>query len=65
MVKTDLSCTLFIREPNYRKEERHPMQLQMKQFYVPRRSSHRYAEEDTAQEITSKISRNILSLEDL
>lgn len=40
------------------------MQIQMKQFYLPRRSSHRY-DDDYAPEITSKISRNILSLEEL
>lgn len=40
------------------------MQLQMKQFYLPRRASHRY-DEDYAPEISSKISRNILSLDDM
>jgi hypothetical protein len=40
------------------------MNLHLKQFYLPRRSSKRYAEEDNI-EIASKISRNIISLDEV
>lgn len=65
IVKSDRSCTLFLREPNYQRQEKHPMQLHLKQFYMGRRSSKRYADEDNSAEMTSKISRNILCLEDV
>lgn len=65
IVKTDHSCTLLLKEPNYQREQKHPMQIQLKQFYIPRNSSRRYAEEDIPHDVHSKISRNILSLDDL
>lgn len=67
IVKNDVSCTLFIKQPKYQLTHRakQASNINLNQFYLGKKSiSKRYGEESNNGDMYSKISRNIMSLND-
>jgi hypothetical protein len=69
LVKKDLSCTIFIKEPQYpphskRTKDDKNLRLNLNLYYLGKKSLSKRYEEENSGEVLSKISRNIMSLND-